>query len=76
MPQPRLGVPRRLLHNRAPNMATTAVYGIRQGESPLFSTIRVLERHVGAFVAIVFVPLDRPLIALALASFCVRMFAI
>jgi len=57
-------------------MATTAVYGIRPGESPWFSTIRVLERHVGAFVAVAFVPLDRSLVALALASFCVRMFAI
>lgn len=66
----------RLLHNRARDMATTAVYGIRQGESPWFSTIRVLERHVGALLAIVFVPLDRSLVALALASFCVRMFAI
>lgn len=57
-------------------MATTAVYGIRAGESPWFSTIRVLERHVGTLVAVAFVPLAKPLVALAVASFAVRMFAI
>ena len=57
-------------------MATTAVYGVRPGEAPWFSTVRVLERHVGALVAVVFVPLDRSLLALALVSFVVRMFAI
>lgn len=68
---------RHLLHNRPRAMApSTATYGIRPGEAPWFSTARVLERHVGALVAIAFVPLNGSLFSLALASFCIRMFAI
>lgn len=57
-------------------MANDVVYGIQPGESPWFSTLRVLERHVGALFAIAFVPLTGPLLALAAASFAIRMFAI
>jgi stearoyl-CoA desaturase (delta-9 desaturase) len=56
--------------------ASIVTYGVRRGEAPWFSTARVLERHVGALVAIAFVPLSRSLFALALVSFCIRMFAI
>lgn len=56
--------------------ASAAIYGIRPGEAPWFSTARVLERHVGALFAILFVPLHWPLFGLVLASFCMRMFAI
>jgi len=51
-------------------------YGTQPGESPAFSTIRVLERHAGVIVAILLVPLTKPLAWLALASFLVRMFGI
>jgi len=56
--------------------ASTAIYGTRAGEAPWFSTARVLERHTGALLAIVLVPLTGPLFWLALTSFCVRMFAV
>jgi stearoyl-CoA desaturase (delta-9 desaturase) len=66
-----------LLHNRRRTIsASTAIYGTRPGEAPWFSTVRVLERHAGALVAIVFVPLNRSLLVLAITSFCIRMFAI
>lgn len=57
---------------------TTGVphYGIRVGESPWFSTIRVVERHAGVLIAILFVPLTWPLFWLLLGSFAVRMFGI
>jgi stearoyl-CoA desaturase (Delta-9 desaturase) len=51
-------------------------YGIQPGESPSFSTIRVLERHLGVLVAVLFVPLNGPLFWLFLGSFCLRMFGI
>lgn len=51
-------------------------YGIEPGESPWFSTIRVLERHLGVLIAILWVPLTGPMFWLALGSFCVRMFGI
>ncbi|HJU22813.1 MAG TPA: fatty acid desaturase [Casimicrobiaceae bacterium] len=57
-------------------MANEVAYGIQPGEAPWFSTLRVLERHVGALFAIAFVPLTGPLLALAAASFAIRMFAI
>lgn len=56
--------------------ASAAIYGIRPGEAPWFSTVRVVERHVGALFAILFVPLHWPLFCLFVASFCVRMFSI
>lgn len=56
--------------------AAPAIYGIRPGEAPWFSSARVLERHVGALVALLFVPLHWPLFWLALTSFVIRMFAI
>jgi stearoyl-CoA desaturase (Delta-9 desaturase) len=51
-------------------------YGIRRGEPAWFSTLRVVERHLGALVAILFFPLNGPLAGLALASCCIRLFAI
>ena len=57
-------------------MATLHAYGIRSGEPAWFSTLRVVERHLGALVAILFVPLNGPLLGLALASCCLRLFAI
>jgi stearoyl-CoA desaturase (delta-9 desaturase) len=55
---------------------TAPRYGIQPGESPWFSTARVLERHLGVLLAICFVPLTWPLFWLALISFCIRMFGI
>src|SRR5579872_6655232 len=67
---------RPLAHNRRRAMANDVLYGIQPGEAPWFSTLRVLERHIGAVFAIAFVPLTGPLLALAAASFAIRMFAI
>jgi stearoyl-CoA desaturase (Delta-9 desaturase) len=60
-------------------MTTTAnprIYGSHPGESAWFSTLRVLERHVGVLIAVLFVPLSQPLFLLAVVSFGVRMFGI
>jgi stearoyl-CoA desaturase (Delta-9 desaturase) len=51
-------------------------YGIRRGEPAWFSTLRVVERHLGALVAILLFPLNWSLFLLALISCCIRMFAI
>jgi stearoyl-CoA desaturase (delta-9 desaturase) len=59
----------------APASALPA-YGIRRGEPAWFSTLRVVERHVGALAALLFAPLNGPLLGLALASCCIRLFAI
>jgi stearoyl-CoA desaturase (delta-9 desaturase) len=56
--------------------ASPSIYGIRPGEAPWFSTVRVLERHLGALFAIIFVSLNWPLFWLAFTSFVIRMFAI
>jgi stearoyl-CoA desaturase (Delta-9 desaturase) len=56
--------------------SASPVYGIRRGEPAWFSTLRVVERHVGALAAVLLCPLNGPLFVLALASCCVRLFAI
>jgi stearoyl-CoA desaturase (delta-9 desaturase) len=53
--------------------ASSAAYGIRPGEPSWFSALRVSERHVGAIVGAIFLPLNWPLFWLFLASYCVRM---
>jgi stearoyl-CoA desaturase (delta-9 desaturase) len=57
-------------------IASPPRYGIQPGEAAWFSTLRVLERHLGVLVAVCFVPLNWPLFWLALLSFCIRMFGI
>jgi stearoyl-CoA desaturase (delta-9 desaturase) len=51
-------------------------FGTQPGESPWFSTTRVIERHVGVVVALLLVPLTEPLLLLFLVSLCVRMFGV
>jgi stearoyl-CoA desaturase (delta-9 desaturase) len=56
--------------------ATPPIFGSYPGDPPWFSTLRVLERHVGVLIAVLFVPLSWPLFWLALGSFGIRMFGI
>ncbi|MEP7063078.1 MAG: acyl-CoA desaturase [Betaproteobacteria bacterium] len=54
----------------------TPRYGVRPGESAWFAIARIVERHAGALVAIVFFPLNWPLFWLLVVTFGIRMFGV
>jgi stearoyl-CoA desaturase (delta-9 desaturase) len=51
-------------------------YGVEPPEPQWALLVRFAERHIGLLLAIAFVPLNKALVCLALASFAVRMFGI